>query len=96
VLGFFRRRWCPFCVGQMEAMDQVLPQILAAGASLVAISPQTVKQSFLMLDQHKLRFRADFDLLAKTPFHALAWIEEQGSLASLRMTGREVGSANDR
>ena len=28
----------------------------SAGASLVAISPQTVKQSFFMHDQHKLRF----------------------------------------
>jgi peroxiredoxin len=53
---FIRGRWCPFCVGQMEAMNFVLPQIEQAGASLVAVSPQTVKQSFFMHDQHKLRF----------------------------------------
>jgi peroxiredoxin len=40
----------------MEAMNLVLPQIEGAGAALVAISPQTVKQSFFMHDQHKLRF----------------------------------------
>jgi peroxiredoxin len=56
VLCFIRGRWCPFCVGQMEAMNLVLPQIEQAGASLVAVSPQTVKQSFFMHDQHKLRF----------------------------------------
>jgi len=56
VLCFIRGRWCPFCVGQMEAMNLVLPQIEQAGASFVAISPQTVKQSFFMHDQHKLRF----------------------------------------
>ena len=56
VLCFIRGRWCPFCVGQMEAMNLVLPQIEQAGATLVAISPQTVKQSFFMHDQHKLRF----------------------------------------
>lgn len=56
VLCFIRGRWCPFCVGQMEAMNLVLPQIEEAGASLIAISPQTVKQSFFMHDQHKLRF----------------------------------------
>jgi len=56
VLCFIRGRWCPFCVGQMEAMNLVLPQIEEAGAALVAISPQTVKQSFFMHDQHKLRF----------------------------------------
>ena len=56
VLCFIRGRWCPFCVGQMEAMNLVLPPIVQAGASLVAISPQTVKQAFFMHDQHKLRF----------------------------------------
>ena len=56
VLCFIRGRWCPYCVGQMEAMNLVLPQIEQAGAMLVAISPQTVKQSFFMHDQHKLRF----------------------------------------
>jgi peroxiredoxin len=55
-VSFIRGRWCPFCVGQMEAMNLVLPQIDQAGASLVAISPQTVKQSYFMHDQHKLRF----------------------------------------
>ena len=56
VLCFFRGRWDPFCCGQMEAMNRALPEIEAAGASLVAISPQTIKQSFFMADQHKLRF----------------------------------------
>jgi peroxiredoxin len=56
VICFFRGRWCPFCVGQLEAMNSVLPQIEQGGASLVAISPQTVQQSFFMADQHKLHF----------------------------------------
>jgi peroxiredoxin len=56
VLCFIRGRWCPFCVGQMEAMNLILLQIEQAGASFVSISPQTVKQSFFMHDQHKMRF----------------------------------------
>ena len=56
MICFFRGRWCPFCVGQMEAMNLLVPQFEHAGASLVAISPQTVQQSFFMVDQHKLRF----------------------------------------
>jgi peroxiredoxin len=56
VLCFIRGRWCPFCVGQMEAMNLVLPEIGRAGAALVGISPQTMKQSFFMHDQHELRF----------------------------------------
>jgi peroxiredoxin len=56
VVCFFRGRWCPFCVGQLEAMNLIVPRIQQAGASLVAISPQTVQQSFFMADQHKIRF----------------------------------------
>ncbi|HEY6770423.1 MAG TPA: peroxiredoxin-like family protein [Candidatus Sulfotelmatobacter sp.] len=56
VLFFIRGRWCPFCVGQAEAMNLVATDIEKAGGVLVAISPHTVKQSFFMHDQHKLRF----------------------------------------
>jgi len=56
ILCFIRGRWCPFCVGQMEAMNLIVPHIDEARAAFVAISPQTVKQSYFMHDQHKLRF----------------------------------------
>jgi peroxiredoxin len=56
IVCFFRGRWDPFCCAQMEAMNRALDEIQAAGATLVAISPQTVKQSFFMADQHGLRF----------------------------------------
>jgi peroxiredoxin len=53
---FFRGRWCPFCIGQAEAMNAIVPQLRELGASLVGISPQTVHQNSLMADQHKLCF----------------------------------------
>jgi peroxiredoxin len=56
IICCFRGRWCPFCVGQLEAMNRILPQIRDAGAELLAISPQTVQQSFFMADQHRLAF----------------------------------------
>ena len=56
VICFFRGRWCPFCVGQLEAMNRILTQIQDADGKLVAISPQTVQQSFFMADQHRLNF----------------------------------------
>jgi peroxiredoxin len=56
VICFFRGRWCPFCVGQLEAMNSILPRIQQAHATIIAISPQTTQQAFFMLDQHKLRF----------------------------------------
>jgi peroxiredoxin len=56
VICFIRGRWCPFCVGQMEAMNAIYPEIQKSGGSLVAISPQTMHQSSLMADQHELHF----------------------------------------
>ena len=56
VICFFRGRWCPFCVGQLEAMNVIVARVQDAGASLVAVSPQTVQQSFFMADQHRFRF----------------------------------------
>jgi peroxiredoxin len=56
IICFIRGRWCPFCVGQMEAMNAIVPQLQSLAASLVAISPQTVHQNSLTADQHQLRF----------------------------------------
>lgn len=56
VVCFIRGRWCPFCVGQMEAMNYIAAEIAGAGATLIAISPQTEKQAYFMRDQHKLKF----------------------------------------
>jgi peroxiredoxin len=56
VLSFISGRWCPFCVGQMEGMSSIAAEVKAAGASLVAVSPQTEKQAFFMHYQHRLAF----------------------------------------
>ncbi|WP_431203803.1 redoxin domain-containing protein [Bradyrhizobium betae] len=39
VVTFYRGGWCPYCNLELKAYQNLLPQIRAAGASLVAISP---------------------------------------------------------
>ncbi|HXZ29348.1 MAG TPA: peroxiredoxin-like family protein, partial [Terriglobales bacterium] len=56
VVAFYRGRWCPYCVAQLEALRDIAPEIQARGASLIAISPQTVQQSGFAAEQHELRF----------------------------------------
>ena len=56
VITFLRGRWCPFCCGEAEALNRILPEFEKAGASLVAITPQSLNQAYFMHDQHKLRF----------------------------------------
>lgn len=56
IIDFYRGRWCPFCVTELETYRDIYDELKAAGFSLVAISPQTVKHSAFTADQHKLRF----------------------------------------
>ncbi|MGZ4841581.1 MAG: peroxiredoxin-like family protein, partial [Candidatus Angelobacter sp.] len=56
VIVFFRGRWCAYCNAQLAALQEIHQQIAAAGASLVAISPQTQKHSYMTRDMHQLRF----------------------------------------
>jgi peroxiredoxin len=41
VVSFFRGDWCPYCTAELEALQAALPRIAAAGARLVAITPDT-------------------------------------------------------
>ncbi len=56
VIVFYRGRWCAYCNTQLLALQEIHKQIAAAGASIVAISPQTQKHSYMTRDMHKLRF----------------------------------------
>jgi peroxiredoxin len=56
VVKFFRGRWCPYCTTELEAWRNLYPQLRQAGALLVAISPQTSRQSDFMVGQHGLPF----------------------------------------
>jgi peroxiredoxin len=56
VLKFFRGRWCPWCVTEMEAWRDLYPEVRARGALLAAVSPQTSRQSDFMMMQHQLPF----------------------------------------
>ena len=56
VVTFYRGEWCPFCNVQLHAYQQILPQIKALGATLVAISPQNADHSLSMSDKHALEF----------------------------------------
>lgn len=56
VAVFYRGRWCAYCNAQLAALQQIHQQIAFAGGSLVAISPQTQKHSYMTRDMHRLRF----------------------------------------
>ena len=62
VVTFYRGEWCPYCNLQLAALQKALPKIVAAGATLVAISPQAPNHSLTMTEKHELAFPVLSDL----------------------------------
>ncbi len=56
VVSFYRGGWCPFCSLELEALQTASSRIQAAGATLVAISPQTLDESASMAETNDLDF----------------------------------------
>ncbi|KAB8152488.1 redoxin domain-containing protein [Kordia sp. TARA_039_SRF] len=56
VLTFYRGTWCPYCNLQLHQYQQVLDEITALGAQLVAISPQTPDESLTIKEKNNLQF----------------------------------------
>ncbi|AUT03165.1 alkyl hydroperoxide reductase [Nostoc sp. CENA543] len=56
VISFFRGHWCPFCSLELAALQQALPAIQGLGASLVAISPQTLHYTKLTVEKHEIEY----------------------------------------
>jgi peroxiredoxin len=56
VVNFFRGRWCPYCMTELEAWRDLYPVVRERGALLVGISPQTARQSDFTAGQHGIPF----------------------------------------
>ena len=56
VIKFFRGRWDPYCVTELEAWRDLHADLRKRGALFVAISPQTTRQNSFTLEQHGLPY----------------------------------------
>jgi peroxiredoxin len=56
VVNFFRGRWDPYCITELEAWRDLHNQLRERGALFVAISPQTTRQNNFTLQQHGLNY----------------------------------------
>jgi len=56
VIKFFRGRWCPYCMTELEAWRDLYGRIREQDAVMVAIGPQIQRQSDFMVGQHGLPF----------------------------------------
>jgi peroxiredoxin len=56
VIKFFRGRWCPYCMTELEAWRDLYGQLREREILMVAIGPQIQRQSDFMAGQHGLPF----------------------------------------
>ena len=65
VVSFFRGRWCPYCITELEAWRDAYRSLRDSGALFVAISPQSIRQNDFTITQHELPFPVLRDEAAK-------------------------------
>jgi peroxiredoxin len=56
VVSFFRGRWCPYCVAELETWRDLHTALRKRGALFIAISPHTARHNNFAIEQHGLPF----------------------------------------
>ena len=56
IVTFYRGGWCPYCNLELKAFQDILPEIKAEGASLVAISPEKPDDTLSTAEKSALAF----------------------------------------
>lgn len=95
VLNFYRGGWCPFCNLEFRALQRILPDIKAQGATLVGISPETPDNALTTKEKHALEFEVLSDrgnLVARAYGLVMEVFEEMRPL--YRQWGIDVPAAN--
>jgi peroxiredoxin len=95
VLVFYRGAWCPYCNLQLAAFQGGLDDIRAAGATLVAVSPQTPDQSLTLAEQRSLEFPVLSDAGNRVAGeYGLVFTAGDAATTTLRGLGIELASFN--
>jgi peroxiredoxin len=95
VVVFYRGAWCPYCNLQLAAFQAALGDITAAGASLVAISPQTPDSSLTHAERAGLEFHVLSDVGNRVAReYGLVFTQAETSTEVSREVGLELRDFN--
>ena len=56
VISFYRGKWSPYCVLELSALQEIIPEIEALNVQLIAISPQSIPYSIQTVEENQLSF----------------------------------------
>lgn len=96
VIAFYRGGWCPYCNLALRAYQQeLLPQLDAFGARLVAISPQSPDQSLTTAEKADLAFTVLSDPGSRVARSiGIAFQQADDVLAAQRQLGLDLTKVN--
>lgn len=93
VVTFYRGAWCPYCNIELQAINEVLPQIQTYGANVVAISPQTPLTSRKSVRTNELGFPVLSDMNGRERSDARRL---RTALRAARLSGRALQEPEER
>jgi len=96
VIVFYRGGWCPYCNLALRTYQQeLLPQLGAFGARLVAISPQSPDQSLSTMEKAALEFTVLSDPGSRVADRlGIAFEQADDVLAAQRKLGLDLTEVN--
>jgi peroxiredoxin len=95
ILSFYRGQWCPFCNLELRALQRALDEVTTAGATLVAVSPNTPETSLSTVERLGLRFPvlSDHDNLVARSYN-LVYEMTPENIEMYLQQGRNVAAMN--
>lgn len=95
ILSFYRGQWCPFCNLELQALQRAMADVESAGATLVAVSPNTPDVTMSTVEKHALTFPvlSDHDNAVARRFN-LVYEMTAENIENYRAKGRDVPAMN--
>jgi peroxiredoxin len=95
VVTWYRGGWCPYCNIALRGFHKVLPEIQSAGASLVAITPETPESATNTIQKNQLGFTvlSDRDNKVARAF-GIAYKVPRDVVDTLKKSGRDLVRLN--
>ena len=92
VVTFIRGNWCPYCVATLHALEAALPDVTAAGGTLLALTPETGGLALATKRERGLAYEVlvDVDLAVAMQF-GVVFRTPPRYVALLRSRGIDLG-----
>jgi peroxiredoxin len=99
IVSFYRGQWCPFCNLELRGLQRALGEVESAGATLVAISPNTPDVTMSTVEKLELEFPvlSDYDNLVAKQFNLVyemipenieMYLDQDRDIGTLNGTGK--------